>query len=133
MLIHLPPSFEAAAHAGDIFETIFDQERSRAQTAIAVVTIDDNGRLFIRILQKFLHIPVGQMHGSRNVGRAVGAWITNIDERACFAIQFLLCLMNLNLRYVVHDFSPLSSFIRFYGLRLSCEAGLGYGTAEDAE
>src|SRR6266704_5053062 len=61
MLINLSPCFEAAAHARDVFEAVFNEVRGRAKTAVTVVAVDDDRGLFVGVLDKFLNIAIMEM------------------------------------------------------------------------
>src|SRR5689334_19471838 len=53
MLEHLPPGFEASAHAGHVLESVLDQKRGSAQAAVAVIAVNDYAFIFVGVLQKF--------------------------------------------------------------------------------
>ena len=106
MLIHLPPRFEAAAHARNILEAVFNEVGGRAKTAVTVVAINDDLGLFVSILDKILNIAVMKMQGTGYVGGVIGTRITNIDKDALFLVEFFLGLVYLYLLYVVHYLTP---------------------------
>ena len=107
MFIHLPPGFEAAAHACDVLEAVFNEVSGRAQTAVTVVALDDNRGLFVSVLDKLLNIAIMKMPGAGYVGRAIGTRITDIDEDTLFLVEFFLGLVYLYLLYVVHYLAPV--------------------------
>ena len=106
MLIHLTPRFEAAAHARNILEAVFNEVSGCAETAVTVVAVDDNRGLFVGILDKFLNIAIMKMQGAGYVGGVIGTRITNIDKDALFLVEFFLGLVYLYLLYVVHYLAP---------------------------
>jgi len=71
MLVDLPPGFEAAAHAGDVFEAVFQKVSDGSKAAVAVAAAKDDFAVLIRACDEFLHVPVMQMNGSGNVRRPV--------------------------------------------------------------
>ena len=107
MLIHLPPGFEAAAHARNIPKAVFDEVSGGTKTAVAVIAVNHDRGLFVGILDKFLNIAIIKMHGARYVRGAVGSRIPNIDEDTLFLVEFFLGLVYLYLLYVVHYLAPL--------------------------
>ena len=106
MLIHLTPRFEAAAHARNILEAVFNEVGGCAETAVTVVAVDDNLGLFVGILDKFLNIAIMKMPRAGDMGRAIGTRITDIDEDTLFLVEFFLGLVYLYLLYVVHYLTP---------------------------
>src|SRR5512135_80955 len=98
MLIRLPPGFEAAAHADDVLEAVFQKKGGGAEAAVAVVAVNHEAFFFVGVLKKLLHVAVVQMNRPRNMRLAVGAGIANIDEQGLLLIEFSLGIMNLNLR-----------------------------------
>src|SRR6266545_2950910 len=98
MLIHLPPRFEAATHARNVFESIVNQKRGCAETAVAVIAINNNRLILFRFLQKLLCVAVVQVKRPRNMRLAVRSGIANIDARTRSLIELRLGIMNLNLR-----------------------------------
>ena len=98
MFIHLPPGFEAAAHARDILETILYEIRRRPQAAVTVVAVDDDRRFFVRALNELLHVAVMQVQRAGDMCRKVRTGVPDIDESAGALIELLLSLVNLNLR-----------------------------------
>src|SRR4030095_3630174 len=106
MFIHLPPSFEAAAHACNILEAVFNEIGGRAKTAVAVIAVNDDRRFFVGILDKFLNIAIMKMPRAGYVGGVMGTRITDIDEDTLFLVEFCLGLVYLYLLYVVHYLTP---------------------------
>ena len=106
MLIDLTPRFKAAAHARNILEAVFNEVSSGAETAVAVIAVNDHWRLFVGILDKFLNIAIMKMPRAGYVGRAIGTRITDIDEDTLFLVEFFLGLVYLYLLYVVHYLAP---------------------------
>src|SRR5918999_3838031 len=97
MLIHLPPCFEAAAHAGDVFKSIVNEKSGRAETAVAMIAVDYDRLILIRTLQKILHVVIVQMNRARNMRLPIGTRIANIDKGNRSFIQLLLSIVNLHL------------------------------------
>src|SRR5262245_38386706 len=106
MLIRLPPGFEPAAHARNILEAVFHEVSRGAETAVAVIAVNDDRRFFVGILDKFLDIAIMKMQCAGYVRRAIGTRVANIDEDALFLVEFFLGLVYLYLLYVVHYLAP---------------------------
>ena len=49
MLTDLPPGFEAAAHTGDIFESVFQKVSDGSQTPVTVITVHDHLAILVRM------------------------------------------------------------------------------------
>src|SRR5262249_36240941 len=77
VLIHLAHGFETAAHARNILEAVFDEVSGGAETAVAVIAVDDNRGLFVGVLDKLLNIAVMKMTRAGYMGRAIGSGIAN--------------------------------------------------------
>src|SRR5262245_7057175 len=84
MLIHLPPSFEPAAHTCNILEAVFNEVSSGPETAVTVITVHDHWCLFVGILDEFLNVAVMKMSRAGYMGGSIGTRIANIDEDALF-------------------------------------------------
>jgi hypothetical protein len=101
MLIHLPPRFKADAHTRNILEAVFHEVSRGAKAAVTVIAVNDDRRLFIGILDKFLDIAIMKMQRAGYVRCAIRSRIANIDKHGLFLIQLLLGLMYLDLGDIV--------------------------------
>ena len=75
MLIHLPPSLEATAHARDVLEAVFEEISGGAQAAVAVVAVNHDHGTLVGVLDEFPHVAIVQMPrgvpvGTLAIGRA---------------------------------------------------------------
>ena len=106
MLVHLPPRFEAAAHARDIFESAFHKVSDGAQTAVTAITVNNHFAILISAFDEFLHVPVVQMNGSGDVRCPVRTRVRYIHKHAIMPIELFLGLLNLNFQNLIHLYSP---------------------------
>jgi hypothetical protein len=111
MFIYLPPCFEAAAHARNNLEAVFNEVSGGAETAVTVIAVNHYRRLFVGVLDKFLNIAIMKMERAGYVGCAIRTRIANIDKNAFFLVEFFLGLVYLYLLYVVHYLAPCLCFI----------------------
>ena len=70
MLVDLPPGFEAAAHAGDVFEAVFQKVSDGSKAAVAVVAVNDDFAVLVRAGDEFLHVTIVPMNRSTAASRA---------------------------------------------------------------
>ena len=115
MLIQLPPPLETAAHADDVFKSILDQKRGRAETAVTVITINHNRFFLVGLLNEFLNVAIVQTNRAGDMRLAVRGRIANIDEQALFLIEPLSGVVNLYLRDI-HTEAPRLTAV-FYQAR----------------
>src|ERR1043166_2314967 len=67
MLVNLPPRFEPATHARDVFEAVFQEISRSSQTTVPMIAINDQLAIFIRAFDEALHISVVEMKSAGNM------------------------------------------------------------------